>query len=256
MNKKYSWLASFLLTFFLGFVFVLTVSAQDGDIPERNGVYNVPGRPDLKVRVFVHGPKPEPTSLPVVSCTDPDSSAVVPGAGWHLPLSWTYRLNTSSVPSSVGSGNFSTIASNAYSAWSTAVNGKVSFNKGSDTTVDRKGYDGQNIVAWGRTSGTALAVTYTWYYTSTGEAAETDTIFNKKFAWSWTNPALFSCSQSSNTYDAQNILTHELGHWMGLDDTYDSSFADNTMYGYGAKGEIKKDTLTTGDKQGVSNIYH
>ncbi len=261
MKTKFYVLFLILFSFLTGFVFLLKVHAQgndknkDVDIPEKNGVYNVPGRPDLKVRVFVHNPRPEPTASPVVSCTDPDSSAVVPPAGWHLPSSWTYNLNISSAPSSVGAANFPTIASNAYATWANAVPGKVSFSRGADTTVSRRALDGKNIITWGATSGSALAVTYSWYYTTTKEAAEIDTIFNKKFAWSWTNPSQYACSQSANTYDAQNILTHELGHTMGLDDVYDASYVDNTMYGYGLKGEIKKDTLTTGDKNGLLTIY-
>jgi len=253
MSKKYSWFISFFLTFFLGLVFVFVVSAQEADIPEKNGTYNVPGNPKFKVRVFVHNPKPEPTSSPVLTCNDPDSLAVVPSAGWKLPSSVTYHLNPSSAPSSVGS-NLSTIAANAFSTWSSAAPGKVSFVQGSDTSVDRKGLDNQNIVAWGRTSGSALAVTYTWYNTTTKVAVETDTIFNKKFIWSWTPYSVGACG-ISNTYDAQDILTHELGHWMGLDDTYNSSYANNTMYGYGATGEIKKDTLTSGDIDGVKAVY-
>jgi len=46
------------------------------------------------------------------------------------------------------------------------------------------------------------------------------------------------------------------GHWFGLDDVYDTSYRDATMYGYGSKWEVKKTTLTTGDKAGTFAIYH
>lgn len=189
----------------------------------------------------------------VCPAQDPNSSSVVPPAGWHLPSSWTYTLNPSSVPASVGSGNLAAIAGNAFSQWMGATS-KVNITKtASNTTVNRAKYDGKNIIAWGRTSGTALAVTYTWYYTSSGLAAETDTIFNLKFPWYW-NAANYMCTDA-NSYDAQDILTHETGHWMGLNDTYTADFVNNTMFGYGSKGEVKKDTLTTGDVQGVQAIY-
>ena len=59
-----------------------------------------------------------------------------------------------------------------------------------------------------------------------------------------------------NAYDAQEILTHELGHWMGLGDMYDAANYQNaTMYGYGSKAEVKKDTLSTGDISGIGVIY-
>lgn len=227
-------------------------------IPERDGDYPDPGHPGLRVRVFVHNPqKPTPVSSDSVSLvcpSDPESSAVVPPAGWHLPNgTWNYFLNTSSVPSSVGSSNLSIIASNAFGKWSSSVGGKVNFSQVGTTLANRARFDGQNIIAWGRTSANALAVTYTWYYISNNLVAEEDTIFNMQYPWYW-NLANSACTDT-NSYDAQDILTHETGHWMGLKDTYDVAYTNNTMFGYGSKGETKKDTLTTGDVSGVQAIY-
>jgi len=156
----------------------------------------------------------------------------------------------------VGSLNFSRLADLSFAIWQNTEieTANVNLKYEGSTTLTRKALDGKNIVTFGSTSGSALGVTYTWYYPSTGMAVETDTILNKKFTWSWT-PYLPDACPNVNTYDAQNILTHELGHWLGLNDHYTVDFANNTMYGYGAKGEIKKDTLTTGDKAGVNNIY-
>ena len=114
-------------------------------------------------------------------------------------------------------------------------------------------FDGKNIIAWGRASSGTLAVTYTWYYQSTGLVAENDTIFNNRYPWFW-NAVNNTCTDSKS-YDAQDILTHEIGHWMGLNDTYTNDYINNTMFGYGSKGEVKKNTLTTGDTQGVQAIY-
>lgn len=247
----------------LGIIISLVLSfnivlAKDELIPEKEGVYDVPGHPNMKVRVFVYNPKEQKRSSPpapslICGLPDQDSSSVVDSTGWHLPSNWTYQLNLSSVPASVGSSNLATISSLAFANWQNASNGGVNFIRSSDTSVSRKGLDGKNIVAWGRTSGSALGVTYTWYYPSTGLVAETDTILNNKFPWSWSGNN-GGCADS-NSYDAQNILIHELGHWMGLDDEYTLNFTDNTMYGYGSKGEIKKDTLTLGDIAGISLIY-
>jgi hypothetical protein len=75
---------------------------------------------------------------------------------------------------------------------------------------------------------------------------------NKKYSWYWSND--INCAYQ-NVYDAQNILTHEFGHSFGLDDMYEDSYKDHTMYGYGDKGEVKKDTLTDGDKTSVQSLY-
>lgn len=223
-------------------------------IPERDGDYPDPDHKGVRVRVFVHREKPVKVSSPSLVCNlqDPDSAAVVAKGNWHLSSSWSYNLNPSSVPASVGSANLGTIAGNGFADWSTASGGKVIFSRGVDTGVDRQSYDGKNVIAWGRTSGTALGVTYLRYL-SNGLVVDVDTIMNKKFPWSWSNSN--TCADTAS-YDAENILTHEQGHWMGLDDMYDTTNYQNaTMYGYGAKGEVKKETLTTGDKNGAAAIY-
>lgn len=241
--------------------------APSSETAIEDGLYDVEGEPNLKVKVHVYkqdargnnGQKPGSGGGPLVlkcNLSDLDSDSVVPSAGWRLPTSSpvTYRLNLS-VPGNVDSGNLGTIAQRAFSSWSEASNGQVSFVRGNDTSVARAQNDGQNIVAWGRTSGTALAVTYTWYNTQTKVAVETDTIFNSKFAWAWSDEELNPNCAYENAYDAQNILAHELGHWMGLGDIYTSEYTDNTMYGYGSKTEVKKNTLTSGDIAGVMAIY-
>lgn len=267
---------SLVASFFIGMSAVLAVNLPETAaqaVPEQAGVYDVLGRPELKLRVFVYEPKVDqpaknnagkPTpQIPQEICAstsvaDPDSTAVVAGAGWKMPSSWIYRLNLNNVPSGVGTGNLPTIASNAFNQWTNAINNLVTIERGSDTTLNKAQFDGQNIIAWGRTSGTALAVSYVWYYSSTGELVEVDTIMNSKFTWYWSNPNNWPTGETcaySGVYDAQNILTHELGHTVGLDDEYDNSYLNNTMYGYGSKGEAKKNTLTTGDKDGALIIY-
>lgn len=224
--------------------------------PESEGTFDVPRHPELKVRVHIHRQKEKldrfANNALVCDLTDPDSSAVTGATGWHLPSNVTYRLNRSSVPSSVGSSNLPTIATNSFSPWTAASLNKISFARGADTFINRSRFDAQNIIAWGRTSSNALAITYTWYYTASGQVAEVDTIFNNRVPWSWSQTP--ACANTVS-YDAQNILIHETGHWMGLDDHYTSNYQDNTMFGYGSKGEIKKNTLTTGDLTGVASIY-
>lgn len=220
--------------------------------PDVEGVYDVKDKPNLKVRVFIHQPKTE--IAPLLSCLDPDSSLPISPAGWRLPSNWTYNLNTSSVPGTIGSTSLVNLSSQSFTTWQAVTNAKVNFIEGANVYTNRKVYDGKNIIAWGSAPSSALAVTYIWYYPSTGLAAEVDTIMNKKFVWSWTPFASGVCGLS-NTYDAQNILTHELGHWVGLKDMSSTDYQHATMYGYGSKAEIKKDTLTQGDKASSQALY-
>lgn len=265
MNKPALTVASIITAFALIAV-AHVASAAHGSrspIPDVSGTYDDPDHPGVKVRVFVHpepsrGAHPErPTkdesSVLVCNLADPDSSAVAGAAGWKLPSAWTYNLNPSSVPSSVGGSNLPTIVGNGFADWTAAAGNKVTFTKGPNTSVTRQAYDQKNVIAWGRTSGSALGVTYIRYYTSTGQVVDVDTIMNKKFPWKWSTQA--QCAEST-AYDAENIMNHELGHWLGLDDMYTATYVDNTMYGYGSKGEVKKNTLTTGDNAGTAAIYN
>lgn len=241
--------------------------------PDVSGVYEVPERPGMKVRVFAHPPKPTPPQTPgrtpkpsaspqptaavnnSLACglADPDSSSVVGKAGWRIPSgSWGYQLNVGSVPFSVGQGNLETIVNAGFNQYTSASGNKVTFAMGANTSVNRARLDGRNIISWGKASSGTLGVTYIWYYTSTGLTAEIDTIMNNRYKWSWSNSNV--CADNL-TYDAQNIMTHELGHWLGMDDEYTSPFVNNTMFGYGAVKEVKKNTLTSGDISSVASIY-
>lgn len=259
--------------------FPVTVSgANDLTLPEKNGVYFVSGRPDLRLRVIVHHGKPDAIAharangkplppSPVEQCSlastaDPSSDSVVDPAGWTLPNIWSYRVNTASIPSTIGSLRGQQLIANSFVTWQSELMGDVAFSNAGITSVAKAQRDNQNIVTWGRTSGSALAVTYTWYSTLTEEAVEIDTIFNKSFTWYWSDPSEwetkggvgYQCAYIG-VYDAQDILTHEIGHTVGLDDEYATGYVNNTMYGYGSTGETKKNSLTAGDKAGVAALY-
>ena len=229
------------------------------EIPEVSGIYTEPGKPNIKVRVSVYharsNAKPAP-AMTVLTCglPDNDSLTIMPTTGWKLPSTVTYRLNPASVPATVKGKNLATITSNSFQQWSNATDGKVTFTKGTDTTTARQALDGQNVIAWGRvTNPSALAVTYTRYNTATGLVVDNDTIFNKAFSWYWSDQD--NCAYQ-NVYDAENIMTHELGHWVGLADEYTPDYENNTMFGYGSTGEVKKNTLTTGDISTVKKLYN
>lgn len=255
--KKFLKITTLLLLLIFWPIFSVLGQGSADVLPEKEGIYDVPGRPDLKMRVFVHNQKNKSIESMSANCEDDNSSALtVSPTGWRLPASWEYKLNLKSVPSTIGSENFSPLASEAFSTWSNAVpDNRVVFKMVGETRTGRAKLDRQNIITWGKAPGNALAITYTWYSKINGFAIETDTIMNEKFVWTWT-PYQSGVCGVENSYDAQNILTHELGHWMGLKDEYDASYIHHTMYGYGAKGEIKKDTLTQGEINSVSSIYH
>lgn len=71
--------------------------------------------------------------------------------------------------------------------------------------------------------------------------------FNKSFTW--------STSGAAGQMDVQNIATHELGHWVFLNDLKLSGDTEKTMYAYSSYGETKKRTLHSDDIAGVKYVY-
>ncbi len=65
----------------------------------------------------------------------------------------------------------------------------------------------------------------------------------------------WSASGEAGKMDFENIVTHELGHSIGLSDLYIIGCSEQTMYGYATEGETKKRTLESGDITGVKKLY-
>jgi len=260
MSKKV--VAVLAIFAFLAVIDPVLAAKPDLDLPGEDGTYDVLGHKDLKLRVIVHKVKPGLAPAPTEVCNlpDNDSTAVVGLAGWHLPSTFDYSLNPGSAPVSIGSSGFATLTDSAFDVWTDAAGGAVDINRAGNTTKTRQSYDGVNMVTFGRTSPGALGVTYIWYNPSSGTVVELDTILNTKYAWEWSDPSLWETSPGTtcafqNVYDAQDIMTHELGHWMGLDDEYTEEYVYNTMYGYGYRGQTSANTLAAGDIAAIRLLY-
>lgn len=212
-----------------------------------------PDKDDVKLKVFVHYPRPGKPQPKPGTCDPTELTSNNYGlAGWRLPGPTQYRVNYNTIPGTVA--NAQTAIARSFAVWQ-QVSG-VTLSEGDPTTVRKYARDGQNVVVWGNVPGGAIAVTYIWYNSTTGYAVEVDTVMGRSLPWSYTpadNPDQVCGDLYS--YDVQNILTHEVGHWMGLDDLYEYPDHDLTMYGYGDKGELKKDTLMTGDSAGIARLY-
>jgi hypothetical protein len=213
------------------------------------------GRDRVKLKVFIHYPKPgKPAPRPgVCDPTANDQVNTYGLTGWKHSGTVTYHVNYGSIPRTVVNAQIAIAKS--FHVWD-ALAGGVSFVEGATTTIKAAKNDGIKIVAWGRAPSGAIAVTWTWYYPDTGQVVDQDIIMSASLPWSYTpvsNPDAVCGDPYS--YDVQNILTHEVGHVFGLDDLYNRADQDLTMYGYGDKGELKKDTLGQGDKSGMTALY-
>ena len=148
--------------------------------------------------------------------------------------------------------------------WEDAADGKVdntaTFNilgDGSPTdqilSAETKSPDGKNEVYFAKINQSGvIAVTTIWGYfsglTSKRQLIEWDQVYNDTdFDW--------SASGEANKMDFEDIATHELGHSVGMNDQYNSSCQEVTMYGYASNGETKKQTLEAQDILGISTLY-
>jgi hypothetical protein len=214
--------------------------------------------------VFVHYPKkfaakPPANSVKLTGVLCPDFKY----AGIHWAQSGvTYSIDPTG--SGVASASTVTAVQNSMATWNNAASGLTFTQVEPSSTL--------NNISWGSVSYTnAIAVTYISYLRSTKEITEVDTVMNNALPWSYyafgpvalSGPAVPDANRyadpapipDNNRYDIQNIMTHEAGHWILLNDLYNTRDSLLTMYGYGDTGEICKDTLGYGDELGIETVY-
>jgi hypothetical protein len=184
------------------------------------------------------------------------TSSLVPGSGtcwgtfatWNndLPVGFVINPNNAKGPDTA----FITSAiSTSAETWDAETSKELFKDAYTINTGARYGkLDGKNSIVFGSTSPRTIAVTTTWYYTSTKQIVEFDMKFNSYYIWGDAN-------SNSRVMDLQNIATHELGHGIGMKDVYEGSCSEVTMYGYGNNGEIKKRTLEPQDIEGLLSLY-
>jgi predicted Zn-dependent protease len=132
---------------------------------------------------------------------------------------------------------------NALNTWDTVIPGMFKPLIVDNTTTGGQP-DGKDVISWGSCANGATAQTYLWPGTQ-----ERDIVFSTAKQWS------VAPNVTYHSHDVQNIVTHELGHVIGLGDIYreDSNYV--TMFGYAPMGETSKDVLSPSDIYGVQQIY-
>lgn len=157
----------------------------------------------------------------------------------------------------------------SFQTWQDDPNSRIVFTYSGTTDVapglNADAADYRNVVGWAYLTDFyphAVAVTIVWATRGNKHIVDCDTVFNTDsfFAWAQasvtTDPDLaLLASTLAFDVDVQNIMTHEAGHWLQLNDLYSSSAIEQTMYGYVGDRELKKRSLETGDLAGVKKIY-
>jgi hypothetical protein len=231
---------------------ILTASTLKAEASRNSRVLLVePGT--LEKTVFIHYAKPSKLSSKTPTCYK------LLNAKWKsLPVN--YVVN----PNDRGSGLSEDDVLNAIVAstteWdshtSTALFGTANIDYNADWDSDSP--DGINEYSFGNyPDPNVIAVTVVWSGVPIGgkgrQIIDYDVMFNTNY--NWLNCTQTSCTSENKGMDLQNIATHETGHGIGLDDVYDTSCSEVTMYGYSDYGEIIKRTLEQPDITGLQKLY-
>jgi hypothetical protein len=179
------------------------------------------------------------------SLSNPDYSLL----RFHWFSTANYWINpTGAISSKTTSDQVVNVVTTSALTWDKETNANVFNYKGVDTSLNAGNKDGKNTVDWGPYSNDGvIAVTLIW--SRGNQILETDLRMNTHYEWSISEDGV------SGTMDMQSILTHEFGHWVGLNDLYKNPDYWLTMFGYASAGQTWKQTLGQGDINGIRAFY-
>lgn len=232
------------------------------------------GPPDLEKVVFVHygkglGPA-KPAGKPVKPGGDTSlySYSRVHWADSSLPVQ--YWINLTGIPATVTSEDAIAGITASFQTWENDPSSHMNFEYTGTTVaytadVYASAPDYENVVGWADLSASdpdAIGVTIVWYTRGLKLIVDVDTVLNTASMFAWTQGSSVldpdnELLQDTSAYDVdvQNIMTHEAGHWLMLDDLYFSAAGEQTMYGISSDRELKKRSLESGDIAGIGKIY-
>jgi hypothetical protein len=178
------------------------------------------------------------------SCSNDDNTQTGYAAPFAAAGPLTFHVSEGTVP---GGLNVDSALGTAAGSWNGARANLLSVKTdGSETSPAQ---NGTSTIGWANlVPKRVLAATWT-YTNSSKQVVEADIFFNKAHPWATLYP---TCPASSTgDFDVADIGTHEMGHALGLNH-YSDSGAQATMYPSAPSDEIRKVTLTTGDKAALT----
>ncbi len=141
----------------------------------------------------------------------------------------------------------------SFGAWSDQPGSALKMVYGGETASANYGYErggqNENLVMWAEDDwafgSEVLAITLTTFSVNNGKLLDADIVINGvDFKW--------ATDGSADRHDLANTLTHEVGHFIGLDH---SDHEDATMFPSAPSGELQKRDLSHDDMAGLLSLY-
>ncbi|MBN1774337.1 MAG: matrixin family metalloprotease [Deltaproteobacteria bacterium] len=176
------------------------------------------------------------------------STITSPPSRWQrssIPVAWYLNQNGSA---DLGVDTTETAVRASFDTWQNVDCCYIAFDYRGRSSMTASGSSGSNVVSWSesgwRHDSSAIAVCSDWF--GSGTIVEADIDCNGvNHTWNTTG---------SGGVDTQSILTHEIGHFLGLGDLYSSAYSSSTMYGIYSGGTEKR-TLADDDMAGCRYLY-
>src|SRR5262249_49206813 len=172
---------------------------------------------------------------------------------WTLmPVS--YWINQKGLSTITNGSEFAAIQA-AFHTWELVPSADVHFLYRGTTEVLGVQSDGLNIITFADNTtplgSSTIAATFTFFRSEIASdgllhpaIGEADIAFNPNLN--------FSTSGEAGKFDIQSILTHEIGHFLGLDH---SAMVSSVMVPFGVTSQLDQRTLAYDDIAGITDIY-
>ena len=172
-----------------------------------------------------------------------------PASTWRsgeIPVPWSLNQRGSD---DIGIDATEVAVQNSFDTWQNVDCCAIAFDYRGRTALTAGSSSGTNVISWSESGwgygSSAIAVTQDWFGSGTIEEADID-CNGVYLSWNTTG--------AGGGVDTQSILTHEIGHFLGLGDLYDGGHASSTMYGVYSGGTGSR-SLAEDDMAGCRALY-
>ena len=149
----------------------------------------------------------------------------------------------------LGERTFADVVAAAFGRWETVTESAIAFDfRGVLDRRDRDPGDGRNLVGFADGSTLGSGVLGATFLTSDADGHITDADIVLSRAVEFTT----GVEAAAGVYDAESVLTHEIGHLLGLDHT---GLVRATMAPFTDRGDVHQRTLELDDAIGAAILY-